>query len=132
MGLFDSMTSAVLTQLAGGERGAMLQLGLDLLQDHGGLPGILEKFREQGYAREVQSWLGDGDNLPLTSQQVAEALDGDLLRNIAAKFDMSVDDVCAKLAKYLPGLVDKLTPDGDVPADNTSLLVRGLPLLKRG
>jgi uncharacterized protein YidB (DUF937 family) len=81
----------------------------------GGLSGILDKFNVAGMGDKVQSWLGQGDNDPLTGDEVEQALGQDTIKEMAAKTGGSEQEVKSGLAGMIPGLVDKLTPDGGVP-----------------
>jgi len=73
MGLFDSVAGAVLGKL-GGEQGKMAQIAMDLFNQYGGVSGILEKFKENGMAEQVASWVGRGTNLPISAEQVSSVL----------------------------------------------------------
>lgn len=131
MGLFDSVAGAVLGKLAGGgEQGSVAQVALDLFNQHGGLNGILDKFKDSGLGQEAASWVSKGENLPISAEQVQQVLGSDAVSAMAAKFGLSSEDVSAKLAEYLPGVVDKLTPDGEVPANQSGLMSQVLSLLK--
>jgi uncharacterized protein YidB (DUF937 family) len=81
----------------------------------GGLSGILDKFNVAGMGDKVQSWLGKGDNDPLTGDEVEQALGADTIREMATETGGTEQEVKSGLAGMLPGLVDKLTPDGGIP-----------------
>ena len=130
MGLFDSVIGAVSGQLQGGEglQGLMGMLGAkpELLQAatsllgndgaHGGLQGLIEKFQQGGLGDVVSSWVGKGENLPISAEQLTSVLGNDTLTGLASQFGVNTSDLAGQLSNVLPGLVDKLTPDGQAPA----------------
>lgn len=129
MGLFDSIAGAVLGKL-GGEQGSTAQIAIDLFNQHGGLSGILEKFKENGLADEAASWVGKGANLPISAEQISSVLGESEIAQMAAKFGITPEVLSSKIAEHLPTVVDKLTPDGEVSADSGNLLGTLLSMLK--
>lgn len=108
MGLLDG--------LIGGAVGAeMVTVVNGLIEKHGGLQGLVKQFEDQGLGATVRSWVGTGANQAITPEQVHQALGSDTVKNIAAKFGLSSDDLANKLAKVLPQAVDRLTPGGTIP-----------------
>ncbi len=81
----------------------------------GGLGGLVEKFQGAGLGGLVQSWIGAGPNQAVSPEQVKEVVGGDKLSEMAAKLGLPMDQVAGKLAKYLPGIIDKMTPGGKLP-----------------
>lgn len=75
------------------------------------LASLKEKFDASGLGDKVQSWISSGENLSVSPEEIKSAL-GDNLGGIAEKMGTSVDDAAAKLSETLPGMVDKLTPNG--------------------
>ena len=128
MGLFDSIAGSVLGKL-GGEQGGAAQMALDLLNQHGGLAGILEKFNANGLAEQAASWVGKGDNLPVSAAQIANVLGDGQIAQMAEKFGITPDVLSSKIAEYLPNAIDKLTPNGELP-DSNNLLGAVLGMLK--
>jgi uncharacterized protein YidB (DUF937 family) len=82
------------------------------LQQAGGVEGIVGKLRQAGYGDEVQSWLGAGPNQPITADGVARAIGHGQLGLMASRFGLQPDQLSGLLAKVLPGLIDRLSPDG--------------------
>ena len=78
----------------------------------GGLQQILAGFRANGRADEADSWIGTGDNKPVSGEDVRKAVDSEELAKVAAKLGVSEDDAADALAQILPGLVDKVSPGG--------------------
>lgn len=86
----------------------------------GGLGGLVEAFRSKGLGDIVHSWVGNGANLPVTSEQLDQVFEKTHLQELAAKVGVSPEEFKAKVAQLLPSVVDKLTPNGRVP-DNGGL-----------
>lgn len=128
MGLMDSLLGAAAQAASGGMQNTSGQAGGqgmdamgmvgELLQQSGGLSGILEKFQGQGMGEAAQSWVGTGANMPLSANQVTQALGPDTLQQMAAKFGGNSPQIAQLVAQFLPMLIDQLTPQGQVPADN--------------
>jgi uncharacterized protein YidB (DUF937 family) len=129
MGLFDSLAGGMLDKVLG-EKGAMAQVAMDMLNQHGGLNGVLEKFKESGMAVQAASWVGKGDNLPISAEQIAGVLGNGSLAEMAAKFGIDANSLSAQIAEHLPAIVDKLTPNGEVPAESGNALSTILGMLK--
>lgn len=129
MGLLDSLAGGMLEKMMG-EKGAMAQVAMDMLNQHGGLSGVLDKFKESGLAEQAASWVGKGENLPISADQIASVLGNGQLAEMAAKFGIDTNTLSAQIAEQLPVIVDKLTPDGEVPADSGNLLKTVLGMLK--
>lgn len=129
MGLFDSVAGAVLGKL-GGDKGTMVQVAMDLFNQNGGLAGVLEKFKTGGFAEQADSWVSKGENLPITAEQITQVLGSSTITNISNKLGMNPDEISAKIAEYLPQVIDKMTPDGEVNAGSGNLLTAVLGMLK--
>ncbi|MDD2933916.1 MAG: YidB family protein [Methylotenera sp.] len=129
MGLFDSLAGAVLSK-AGGDKGAMVQVAMDLFNQNGGLEGVIEKFKAGGLAEQAASWVGKGENLPISAEQISQVLGSDAVAGIAEKLGMDTNDISNKIAEYLPQVIDKMTPDGEVNANSGSLMSAILGMMK--
>ncbi|MBO0808995.1 MAG: DUF937 domain-containing protein [Actinobacteria bacterium] len=78
------------------------------------LPGLTQKLSQGGLGDQVQSWLGQGENRPVTGQQISQALGDDHVRQLAGKAGVSPDQMSEQLAKDLPQAVDKASPSGQL------------------
>ena len=130
MGLLDGIAGDIIGKLAGGQGGGIAQIAMDLLNQNGGLSGMLEKFNQGGLASQAASWVGKGENMSVSAEQIGQVLGGGQLAAMAEKFGISPEVLSGQLAQHLPGVVDKLTPDGAVPADESNLLSQVFSLLK--
>lgn len=129
MGLLDSVAGAVLGKM-GGEQGGMAQVAMEMLNQNGGLQGVLAKFQQGGLGELAASWVSKGDNLPISAEQISSVLGNGAIAEMAAKFGINPDTLSAQIAEHLPTMVDKLTPDGEVPADSGNLLSTVMGMLK--
>jgi uncharacterized protein YidB (DUF937 family) len=73
---------------------------------------MMHKFHLGGLGEQFKSWVGTGENLPISADQIGKVFEGSKLSEMAAMAGISVDMLKEKLAAHLPGLVDKLTPTG--------------------
>jgi uncharacterized protein YidB (DUF937 family) len=95
----------------------------------GGLSGLLQQFHDKGLGGVVTSWVGTGQNLPISADQLQQVLGSEQVKELAAKAGISPEAASSHLAQLLPMLVDKLTPNGQVP-QSSSLLEEGMGMLK--
>lgn len=132
MGLLDSVLGAVtgqgqgqggngLQELLGmlGNQPQLMQVASSLLANDGqlgGLQGLVDKFQQGGLGDVVSSWVGKGANLPISAEQLSGVLGNDTLQDLASKAGVNPQDLAGQLSSVLPGLVDKLTPNGQAPA----------------
>lgn len=126
MGLLDSVLGQVLgggaqkTQGGLGDLGGMAGALGGLLANNGelgGLGGLVSKFEQAGLGNVVQSWIGKGENAPVSGGQLQDALGSDVISNIAGKLGMNAATLLPLLATLLPTLIDQLTPNGKVPEE---------------
>lgn len=127
-----------LEDMAGKEFGSMLSsssnpLAAAVMQminnQPGGLSGLVQQFHDKGMGGLVSSWVSRGQNLPISADQIQNVLGSEQVKELAAKAGISPDVVSSHLAQLLPMLVDKLTPNGQVPP-TSSLLEEGMGMLK--
>jgi uncharacterized protein YidB (DUF937 family) len=81
----------------------------------GGLSDLVQKFQNAGQGAAVNSWVGPGPNLPIQPAQVGSALGQQTISDLARQAGISEQDLLNQLAQTLPGLVDKLSPNGRLP-----------------
>ena len=81
----------------------------------GGLGGLLENFQKSGHGKVVNSWVGPGENQPVTPGQLGSVLGPDIIKALAQRSGLSEEDLTRQLSQVLPGVVDKLTPNGRLP-----------------
>jgi uncharacterized protein YidB (DUF937 family) len=81
----------------------------------GGLNAIVAKLEQGGFGEQVKSWIGNGQNLPITADQLQQVLGSDTVKQLAARFNIPVDQLAKVLAQQLPTAVDQASPDGKLP-----------------
>ncbi len=132
MGLLDSVLGAVMGGAQpqagassglggglGGNLGALLPVITSMLANgsqQGGLGGLMEKFNQAGMGDVIGSWVGKGENMPISADQLSSVLGSGAIGDIAAKLGMSQGEAGGALAQMLPGIIDQLTPHGNAPA----------------
>jgi len=68
----------------------------------GGLSAIVAKLQQSGLGDQVKSWIGNGQNLPITAEQLQQALGSDTVKQLAARFNIPIDQITQILAQQLP------------------------------
>ena len=93
----------------------------------GGIAGLQQMFQQKGLGNVVSSWIGTGQNLPISPDQLHNVLQGSALQNLAAKSGMDTTQLAGLFSQLMPHVVDKLTPNGQVPdASALSQMMKGL------
>ena len=108
-GLSDVLKGGLGGLLAGGAAGSILS---------GGLGDLLNQFQQKGHGDAANSWVSNGPNKQITPGDLASALGADQIDSLASQSGLSRDDLLQGLSKYLPDVVNHLTPDGRVPNEN--------------
>ena len=80
-----------------------------------GLGGLVKQFQQKGFGDVVDSWVNRGKNADISSRQVSDALGSDVVDQLARRTGLSRDQVINELAKMLPNVVDRMTPEGRLP-----------------
>jgi len=143
MGLLDSILGGVMGGRLGGLGGTagqtnaqgqnpLLVMVLQLLQQNGGLEGILGKFQQGGYGQQAQSWIGTGRNLPIDPSVLSQILGHGQLGEIAQQLGISHEQASSEVAQALPQVVDEMTPGGQIPDNHSDLVNEALAILQRG
>jgi uncharacterized protein YidB (DUF937 family) len=128
MGLLDGLLQNVLGQVMGGgmsntnmpqTANPMLQMVLSMIQQHGGIGGLLQQFEQAGHGQAAQSWVRPGaPNVPISGDVLQQVLGSGALSQIAQQFGLSPQAAASQMAQALPSVVDHMTPDGVVPPDH--------------
>ncbi len=122
MGILDQVVAALGTSAESGRSGTGLMatvqgvLGTDAAQ---GMSGLMQKFEAAGLANVIQSWIGTGANLPISPDQLQSVLGAAHLDQLAQSAGLNKDQLLANLSQTLPGVIDTLTPGGQMPASDT-------------
>lgn len=124
MDLMDSLKSAL-----GGDQknNDLLSAVIELLGGKGGVNNLIGQFASNGLGDIINSWVGTGNNLPVSPEQIKSALGQDKISNLASKLGMDQGALTSQLSNLLPDVVDKLTPEGKVPEED--ILGKGMDML---
>lgn len=135
--ILGSIASQVLSGL-GGQQGAnpLLAVVSQLLSSNGptgGLAGLAQQLQGAGLGDQLQSWISTGQNLPVSADQLSQALGPDRMNQLASAAGMEPQALGAGLAQALPQAIDRLTPDGQMPSgDALTAALGGLSQLLQG
>ena len=116
MGLFSNLNlggtlSGVLSSLQSAAVPALINAVLEKTQYHD-INGLVAALEKGGLGPQVQSWLGNGGNMPITEDQLKAVLGNSQVQDFARQLGLPVDATLKILAQYLPELVDKASPNG--------------------
>ena len=130
MGLIDNLENQAMTSVLGGSSNPLAAKILQMIQTQpGGLQGLVQSFHEKGLGGLMSAWVSTGPNPPMTSDQVHQALGSEKVKELAAAAGISPDVASSAIAQLLPSIVDKLTPNGQVP-DHSSVMDIASSLLR--
>ena len=120
MGLLDGLENQALNSLLGGNSSPLATGLLQMIQSQpGGLQGLVQSFHDKGLGGLASSWVGTGENLPVSADQITQVLGSDTVKSLAATSGVGPDMAGGAIAALLPDIIDKLTPNGQVPAHNS-------------
>ena len=111
MGILDGLIGQMMGQFEAQMLPGLLQKAL-AQTSLGSLQGLLEKLRASGLGPQVDSWLGRGANQPVTADQLEKALGDKTVEKISTTLNMPPDQIFGFLAKWLPTIIDALSPGG--------------------
>lgn len=103
----------ILGQL-GGQQGVMKLFG----SAGNSLKGLTSHLTQNGMADHVNSWVGQGQNQQISGEQIRQAMDPQQLSNLAQQAGMTPEQTSDAVAKVLPDMVSRATPDGQMPAED--------------
>ena len=145
MGLLDGLIGSVIDSMLsgsqarnplGGQQGVqagganvLLQPALSMLQQNGGLEGVLEKFRQGGLAQQADSWVSTGQNMNISAEQLQQVFGSSTISDLASRLGMSGNQAGSAMAQALPEVIDRLTPQGQVPDNSNEEIAQGLSTL---
>ena len=121
MGILDSLEDSPAFKAALSQLGTLLPAVLGEVMGNGGqggLSAIVAKLQQAGFGDQVKSWIGTGQNLPITAEQLQQVLGSDTAKQLAARFNIPLDQISKILAEQLPKAVDGASPNGTLPASS--------------
>ncbi len=126
MSLFDDIAGSLL-----GGQGApdgLLGAITGLVNQVGGLEGLVSLFNQHGLGEIINSWIGAGENLPISPEQLQQVFGNNQLGQLASQLGLSPDQVGNVFSAMLPQVISNLAPNGQIEAGG--LMETGLDLLK--
>ncbi|SDG50421.1 YidB family protein [Paraburkholderia phenazinium] len=118
MSLLDTLGSLLgQSPEGGGNQQALISTALEFVNNQpGGLNGLIQQFKDKGAGDIISSWVGNGENQPISADALHSVLGSDTVANLAAKAGVQPDQVTGLLSQILPHVVNAATPNGEVPA----------------
>ena len=133
MGLLDSLIASITGNASSsGDSGHPLATALSsLLSQNGGIEGLMSKFSQGGLGDVFSSWVGLGENKAVSADQINKVLGSGQLSSLASSLGVDPSQASGFLAEYLPKIIDKLTPSGQVQpgADSSEGIAALVPTL---
>lgn len=136
MGLLDGLLGNLMGGMTGGGQtpqggNQLVQMVLQMLQQNGGIEGLLARMQQAGYGQQAQSWIGTGQNLPISPDALSQIFGQGQLGQIAQQLGLPRQEAAGGLAQMLPDVVDQMTPQGQVPDNSSDLVSQVLANLQR-
>lgn len=119
--MLEQLLKGALQGMAGNTGGSnpLLQIAASMLSNggqFGGLQGLIQQFEQAGLGGHVKSWIGTGQNMPISPDQLTQVLGSGQIQQMAQQAGMDPQAVSNGLSQMLPQLIDKLTPQGEAPS----------------
>ena len=130
MGLLDAVIGALGQSPGGASRSGgqadLISAVVGMLAQGAGLGGLVARMQQSGLGEVVKSWLGSGENQPIAPDALGGVLGTDTVAGMAAQLGLNPNDLLGQLSQMLPQVVDKLTPQGQIPQGDIVGLLGGL------
>jgi len=105
---------------------------LSLLQQNGGLEGVLGRFRQGGLGQQADSWVGTGQNMNISPDQLQQIFGSSTIKDLASQLGVPEGQAGSTMAQLLPEVINQLTPKGQVPENGDEEIAQGLSMLANG
>jgi uncharacterized protein YidB (DUF937 family) len=122
MGILDTLTNLLSSPGAKGIEGQLESAVIPVVLgqvlgngNQGGLSAIVAKLQQAGFGDQVKSWIGNGQNIPITADELQQVLGSEKVKELAARFNIPIDQLSKVLAQQLPTAVDHASPNGSLP-----------------
>jgi uncharacterized protein YidB (DUF937 family) len=120
MGLTDQVTGAIGGALGqgamGGATSILVQQLVAMLSRPGALSGMMEALHRQGHGEALDSWLSNGQNLPISADHVRNVLGPGTITELSKRAGINEAETATAMSTLLPQVVDRLSPQGRPPA----------------
>ena len=116
MSLLDNLENQAVNSMLNKSSSPLASGLLQMIQNQpGGLQGLVQSFHDKGLGGLVSAWVSTGPNPPATADQIQHVLGSDTVKQLATAAGISQDAAGSSIAQLLPGIIDQLTPNGQVP-----------------
>lgn len=124
MSIFDSLKAVAAQAVEMIEKNPQLIVGVTkIVEENGGVAGLVQKFKENGFSDVASSWIGKGENASIGADDLIKVLGKDSISQLASQVGMDTNSTAGLISSMLPVVIDKLSPDGEEPkSDVTSQL----------
>jgi len=131
MGLLDSTTAHIAEALPTADNSQQSGIfdaiiGLINNPQTGGIQGLVNTFEEKGVGGVIASWIGTGENLTISEEQLEAIIGNDRIQTLSQTLGITSQDISGHLSKLLPQVIDRLTPSGTLREDDTLEKTKGL------
>jgi uncharacterized protein YidB (DUF937 family) len=131
MGLLDSTTAHIAEALPTADNSQQSGIfdaiiGLINNPQTGGIQGLVNTFEEKGVGGVIASWIGTGENLTISEEQLEAIIGNDRIQTLSQTLGITSQDISGHLSKLLPQVIDRLTPSGTLREDDTFEKTKGL------
>lgn len=100
-----------------------------IVEDNGGVSGIVQKFKDKGFAEAASSWVGTGENVNIGASDVMKVLGNDSIQELAKKVGLDSEATAGLIGNLLPLVIDKLSPEGKEPGGDLASQLTSLASL---
>lgn len=124
MSIFDSLKAVAAQAVEMIEKNPQLIVGVTkIVEENGGVAGLVQKFKDNGFSDVASSWVGKGENASIGADDLIKVLGKDSISQLASQVGMDTNSTAGLISSMLPVVIDKLSPDGEEPkSDVTSQL----------
>ena len=142
MGMLDGLIGSVIGNMMGGAGAApgaapgagaganpLLNIAFQLMQQQGGLQGLLGTLNSGGMQKQADSWVSQGQNTGVSGDLLKSVLGAGVLGNLGAQHGMDANQVSSGLASMLPELINQMTPQGNVPHNANDMISQAMGML---
>lgn len=100
-----------------------------IVEDNGGVSGIVQKFKDKGFSEAASSWVGTGENVNIGASDVMKVLGNDSIQELAKKVGLDSEATAGLIGNLLPVVIDKLSPEGKEPGGDLASQLTSLASL---
>lgn len=127
MSIFDSLKAVATQAVELVQKNPQIIEGIKkIIEDNGGVAGLVQKFKDKGFADVASSWIGTGENTAIGADDVLKVLGKDSVSELATNVGMDTETTAGLVSNLLPIVIDKLSPDGNEPKDDVATQLTSL------